>query len=134
MKLNNLNLNLNFKFKKINKDFDPNKHWYQLLFLVLFILVLIIIYSVYNFLYIRNEISKLELEAQNNILNSTSSDYLEKTKKNNQLIRDINNLGRNLERFEQREVEYQRILKSSPNTNVVITSTSSLLVATSTKE
>lgn len=132
MKLNNLNLN--FTFKKIKKEFDPNKHWYGLLFLIIVLLIIITIYSVYNFYYIKNEINSLELEAQNQIVSSTSSDFLEKTKKNNQLMRNINSLKDNLEKFNQKEIEYNRLLNTG---NIVIekaSTTATTSVATSTKE
>lgn len=128
MKLNN------FKIKKIKKEFDPNKHWYSLLIVVFILFILILIYSVYNFLYIKNEMVILEEEAKNNIINSTSSDYLEKIKKNNQLIRDINNLKKNLDKYELKEIEYEKLLKLSSMSEGKSINGVSSTVATSTKE
>ncbi len=120
MKLNNLH--------KIKKEFDPNRHWYQLIMIIIFILILISGYSVYNFLYIKNQIHDLKIEAEQNISNSTSTDFLEKTKKNNQLMKNINNLQRNLDKYEKRELEYNRLLNNRQITQSTTT------VATSSKQ
>ncbi len=128
MKLNNIK---NLNFKNVKKEFDPNSHWYKLVLIVFVLFLLIVAYSVYNFFYIKNEINVLEGEARDNIMNSTSSDYLEKTKKNNQLTKDINNLKKNLDKYEQKEREYERLLYT---TNFIATTTATTTVATTTKE
>lgn len=125
MKINNT--------KKINKEFDPTYHWYLLLLIVSVIFILVISYGVYSFFYIKNEISLIEIESKNNIQNSTSTDFIEKSRNNTKFLRDINNLNKTLDDFSKREVEYNRLMNSVEKVIVnSSTSTASTTVATST--
>lgn len=124
MKLNNN--------KKIKKQFNPIYHWYLLL-LAFFVLAFVIIsYSVYTFFYIKNEIVLIDLEAQNNAQNSTSTEIIEKSRNNSKFLKDINNLNKTLEEFDKKEIEYNRLIKTATVTTVLATTTASTTVATST--
>ncbi len=129
MKLNN-----KLSLHKIKKEFDPNSHWYQLLILVFVLLILIIAYSIYNLFYIKNQINELKVEAQNQIANATSTDFLEKTKRNNKLMKDINNLSKNLERYKLKEDEFNRLLNLKVAPQDKSTTTATTTVATSSKQ
>lgn len=126
MKLNNT--------KKINKTFDPKRHWYLLLLIILSISICIIIYGFYSFFHIKNEIYLIGMESKQNVQNSNSTDYLEKSRNNAKFVKDINNLNKILDDFEKKEVEYNKFINSVPKVIVsVSTTTASSTIATSTK-
>ena len=127
MKLNNT--------KKINKAFDPIRHWYQSLIVMFIIFVSIAIYGFYSFFYIKNEILLIELESKNNVQNSNSAEFLEKTRSNTKFLKDINNLNKILTEFEKKEIEYYRLINSGVKAVVSISTTTatSSNVATSTQ-
>jgi hypothetical protein len=127
MKLNNT--------KKINKAFDPIRHWYQLLFVVFTIFTSIVVYGFYSFFYIKNEILAIELESKNNVQNANSPEFLEKSQNNNKFLKDINNLNKILDEFEKKEIEYNRLINSEVKVivNISTTTSASSTVATSTQ-
>ena len=102
----------NNPLKKENKKFDPATHWLYLLSFLCTIGILVITYAIYSFFYIRHEIVLIGDEARQNVQNSTSTDYIEKTKQNNKLMRDINDLNKNLKTFDAKEVVYEKILST----------------------
>ncbi len=124
MKLNNT--------KKRKKQFDPIHHWYMLLLVIFSLTIVIITYSVYSFLYLKNEIAVIGMEIQNNLLNSTSTEFIEKSRNNTKSLEDINNLNKTLEEFNKKELEYNKLIKAPMMTLVTATSTASAMVATST--
>jgi len=129
MKLNN-----HKKVNKINKEFDPIRHWYLLLLVIFIIFCITVVYGFYSFFYIKSEISLIESESKNNIQNSTSTEYLEKSRSNTKFLIDINNLNKTLDEYTKKEVEYNRLIKSAVKAPVNIsTSTASTTVATSTQ-
>jgi hypothetical protein len=111
-------MNLN-KNKKINKKFDPTTYWYVLLLIIFVLFLLLIGYGVFSFLYIKNQISDMELESTNNSQNSTST-------VNNKEFENINNLNKVLTELDNKEAIYNNLLKIS-------TKVSSSSVATSTE-
>ncbi len=124
MKLNNS--------KKHKKQFNPIYHWYLLLLAFFVLTLIVILYSVYSFFYIKNEIVLIDLEAQNSAENSTSTEVLEKSRTNSKFLKDINNLNKTLEEFDKKEIEYNRLIKTATVTTVLATTTASTTVATST--
>ncbi len=126
MKLNNKH--------KINKDFDPANHWYLLFTIICIIFTIVVFYALYSFFYIKSEIALIEIESKNNVQNSTSSDYLEKSRNNNKFLKDINNLNKTLDEYERKEIEYNRLINNEVK-GIISTSTStfSTTVATSTQ-
>ena len=101
--------------------------------LTFFILLCIVIsYSVYTFFYIKNEIVLIDLEAQNNAQNSTSTEIIEKSRNNSKFLKDINNLNKTLEEFNKKEIEYNRLIKTAVVAPIIATTTATTTVATST--
>lgn len=128
MKLNNL--------KFIKTKFDPSYHWSQLISAFFIFAIIIAIYGVYTFFYIKNEIVLIDMESKNNVQNSTSTEFLEKRKENNQFLEDIKNLNTILEDFSKKELEYNRLINASVysySITQVSTTTASTTVATSTE-
>lgn len=121
--------------KKINKAFDPKRHWYQLILVIFIIFISIVIYALYSFFYIKNQISLIELESKNNAQNTNSAEFLEKSRNNNKFLKDINNLNKILDEFAKKEVEYNRLINSGVKVvvNISTTTTASSTVATSTQ-
>lgn len=122
------------KNKKENKEFDPTHHWYLLLIIVCVIFTLVVAYAFYSFFYIKGEIALIEIESKNNVQNSTSTDYLEKSRNNSKFLKDINNLNKTLDEYEKKEKEYNRLINNAVKVVVnTATSTASTTVATSTR-
>ena len=124
MKLNNI--------KKRKKQFDPIRHWHLLLLVIFSLTIVIVMYSAYSFLYLKNEIAVIGMEAQNISLNSTSTEFMEKSRNNTKSLEDINNLNKTLEEFNKKELEYNKLIKALIMTPIISTSTASTTVATST--
>jgi hypothetical protein len=124
MKLNNI--------KKPKKNFDPVKHWYTVLMVFLLLTIIVVLYSVYSFFYIKKEILMIEQEAQNSVVNSTTTNALDKSINSKNFLNDINNLNKNLETFEKKEIEYNRLIKLALPMAITATTTASTTVATST--
>ena len=122
MKINN--------FKKKYKEFDPITHWYSLLLLIIFIFILIISYSLYMYFYIKNEISLIKSGSQSNSGESALVDSPE----NNKLFKNINDLNRNIDKFNIREIEYRAIVDNAKPAQIITVSTTTTTVATSTKQ
>lgn len=135
MKLNNF-LKIK-KTNKVNNEFDPTHHWYTILSFTSILFILVIFYSFYNFLYIKNQISLIEIESKNNIQNSTSTEALEKNRDKNKLLKDINNINKKIAEYEKKENEYNTIINNSIKTSFTplntASSTASSTVATSTE-
>jgi len=116
-------------FKQPKKEFDPIGHWYRMVVAIAAIFILIVGYGMYSFYFIKKEISLIDKEARNNAQNSTTTKVLEKSRNNTKLLKDIGNLNAKLEEFDQKETEYERLMKT---TVIAPTATSSTSVATST--
>ncbi len=127
MKLSNFN-----KLKK--QEFNPILHWYFILILNLLAFILILLYSIYTFFDIKMHINSAENDAMSNVVyNSTS------TKSNNKFLKNVINLNKSIEKYDQKDVLYSNILLNNLNSiinnnkNSTTTSTSSSGIATSTK-
>lgn len=125
-------MKLNHKKNKPKNKFDPIKHWHIILLGFFILGIIIVLYSVYSFFYIKREISIIEKETQNAVTNSTSTDSLEKSVEGKNFLNDINNLNKKLEVFKEKEIEYNRLIKSGIPAPSISTNTASNTVATST--
>ena len=96
------------KIKKAKKEFDPITHWYSLLAVMSVLMVLVICYSIYSFLYIKNQIILIRMEAENN---AQSGDLIQKSRQNKDIMKGITALNSKLEEFAKKEDAYNALLK-----------------------
>ena len=117
-------------FKQQKKEFDPMGHWYRMVLAICVIFVVIIGYGIYSFFFIKKEIALIDQEARNNVQNSTTTKVLEKSRNNTKLLKDIGSLNAKLEEFDQKEAEYERLMKTPV---IAPVASSSISIATSTE-